>query len=615
MPGQNIIDRVKKSVLIADGGMGTMIQNFVSQPIMCVEALNLSNPELIREIHSQFIQAGAKIIETNTFGANRLILQKHQLEHKVKEINAGGVRCAKKAVRPDCFIAGSIGPFMAPTEEVSWEEEKFYKESIIEQADVLLEEGVNIIICETFANIRHLCFALHTVKELADIPVIASMIIGPSFVTYDSLDVYTAVQKLISEGADIVGLNCGHGIKIIETALEIIGVVDVPLSVMPNAGLPERVGARIIYGISEEYFAEKALSFVRLGARIIGGCCGITPSDIAAASARLQKEKVVRKQRKRNEVALKKEAIRFKDGLFLESLHSVRLPVICEIDPPAKLDLTRNLDAIYAVCEAGAHAVSMADNPLAKVKVNNLAFAALVKQNTGINIILHLTGRDRNLIGIQSYMLGAHILGIEGLLLITGDPSVQLGVLPSHDQTGPSNVFDVDSIGLVKTGVLLNNGKNLLGKDTGSQTNFSLGVAVNPNMKDYTVQLKRLQRKIDAGARFVMTQPMFVPEKVEEFCERIKEYDVRVFAGIFPITSYRTAEYLHNEVPGITIPENLQSMLLKKIHDKEYQVKTGIEYSKNLLEKIAGVIDGLYLIAPHTRPELLADLVEFTLKL
>jgi methionine synthase I (cobalamin-dependent) len=430
MPEKNILDRVKDSVLIADGGMGTMIQNFVSQPVMCVEALNLSNPGLICEIHTQFIQAGAKIIETNTFGANRLILEKYQLEHKVKEINAEGVRCAKKAVHPDCYVAGSIGPFISPTEEAGEEDKQFYTEIIVEQAGVLVEEGVDIIICETFANIRHLCFALKTIKRITDTPVITSIIIGPSFVTYDSLDVYTAVQKLISEGADIVGLNCGHGIKIIETALEIIGVVDVPFSVMPNAGLPERVGARIIYGISEEYFAEKALSFARLGARIIGGCCGITPSDIAAASARLQKEKIVRKQRKRKAVELKKETILFKEGAFLESLGSVRLPVICEIDPPAKLDLARNLDAIYSAREAGAHAVSMADNPLAKVKVNNLAFAALVKQNTDINIILHLTGRDRNLIGIQAYMLGANILGIEGLLLVTGDPS--------HDQTGPS---------------------------------------------------------------------------------------------------------------------------------------------------------------------------------
>lgn len=606
MAGKNILDYMKDSVLIADGGMGTMIQSLVSEPVMCVESLNLSNPGLIREIHTQFIQAGAKLIETNTFGANRLMLKRYQLEHKVKEINAEGVRCAKEAIHPDCYVAGSIGPFITPTEEIIEEDTGFFRDIITEQAGVLIEEGVDIIICETFANIRHLCFALRTVKELADIPVIASILIGPSFVTYDSLDVFTAIQKLISEGADIAGLNCGHGIKIIETALEMIGTIEVPLSVMPNAGLPERVGERIIYGISEEYFAEKALAFARLGARIIGGCCGITPSDIAAASARLQKEKIVRKQRTRKEVELKKETTLFKEGVFLQSIYQVRLPVICEIDPPAKLDISANLEAISAVREAGAHAVSMADNPLAKVKINNLAFSALVKQNTDINVILHLTGRDRNLIGIQAYMLGAHILGIEGLLLVTGDPS--------HDQTGPANVFDVDSIGLVKAGVQLNNGKNLLGKDTGKQTDFSLGVAVNPNMKDYTVQLKRLRRKIDAGARFVMTQPLFDPDKVKEFCDSIKEYGVKVFIGIFPVTSYRTAEYLHNEVPGIVIPEDIRTALSKKIHDKEYQVQTGIDYAKKLIEKIAGTIDGLYLIAPHTRPGLLAGLVEFALK-
>ncbi|MBN2441601.1 MAG: bifunctional homocysteine S-methyltransferase/methylenetetrahydrofolate reductase [Spirochaetales bacterium] len=600
-------DRLEHSVLMADGGMGTMIQNLAATPVKCVEALNLSHPEIVREIHTQFIQAGAELIETNTFGANRLMLQKYELNKKVKEINAQGVRCAKQAIRPGCYIAGSIGPFIPPTEEISDDDREYYREIIIEQATVLLEEGVDIIICETFANIRHLCFTANTIKEISGIPVITSMTIGPSFVTYDSLDVFTAVEKLTACNTDSIGFNCGHGIQIIETALERLGAIDLPLTVMPNAGLPERIGGRIIFGISEEYFAEKALSFARLGARIIGGCCGITPSDIAAASARLQKEKIVRKQRKRKHLEAVKESIPFKKGAFLKKIDPIRLPVICEIDPPAKLDLTRNLEAIVAVKEAGAHAVSMADNPLAKVKVSNLAFAALAKQKTEISIILHLTGRDRNLIGLQSYMLGAHVLGIEGLLLITGDPS--------HDQTGPSNVFDVDAIGLVKAGVGINNGKNLLGKDIGEETNLSLGVAVNPNMKDYSVQVKRLKRKVDAGAQFVMTQPLFEPAKIREFCDKTGELGIKRFIGIFPIIAARTAEYLHNEVPGIVIPETLRDALAKKEHDKEYQVKTGIEFTINLIRQTAGIIDGLYLIAPHTRPELLAELVKFSLEL
>jgi methionine synthase / methylenetetrahydrofolate reductase(NADPH) len=597
--------RLEHSVLIADGGMGTMIQNSVSSPVQCVESLNLSDPALVRDIHTQFIQAGAELIETNTFAANRFMLQRYDMEHKVKEINAAGVRCARDAARAGCYVAGSVGPFISPTEEITGDLEEEYKTIVAEQVRVLVDEGVDLLICETFANTGHLCFVLDVIRGITGIPVITSLTIGPSFVTYDSLDVSTAVQKLVSRESDCIGINCGHGIKIIETALEIIGPVDLPLAVMPNAGLPERIGARIMYGISEEYFAEKALSFARLGARIIGGCCGITPTDIASASARLRKEKIVRKKRKRKQIEVVKETIRFKEGAFLESIAPVPLPVICEIDPPAKLDLTRNLEAIAAVKEAGAHAVSMADNPLAKVKVSNLAFAALVKQKTGMPVILHVTGRDRNLIGIQSYILGAHVLGIEGLLLITGDPS--------HDQTGPSNVFDVDAIGLVKAGVSLNNGKNLLGRDTGSETNFSLGVAVNPNMRDYSVQIKRLKRKADAGAKFVMTQPLFEVDKIRELCERTADLGLKIFIGLFPITSSRTAEYLHNEVPGITIPGSLRTALAKKADDKEYQVQTGFEHTRELIAAISGEVDGLYLIAPHTRPRLLADLVKCAL--
>ncbi|MBN1696312.1 MAG: bifunctional homocysteine S-methyltransferase/methylenetetrahydrofolate reductase [Spirochaetales bacterium] len=600
MAGQSLMKRLEHSILIADGGMGTMIRHLAPQPVECVEAMNILDPDLVGEIHKQFVRAGAHIIETNTFSASRFSLAKYHFEDKTGEINKMGVKLAKDAVGPDGFVGGSIGPFLATLEEITNDMKAPVEGAIEEQLAEFIAGEVDLVILETFGNSRHLLFFLDVVKKKTALPVLASMTVTPSSTCYDGVDVRTAAGRLVDHGADIVGLNCGYGIVSIEHALKQISDINVPLSVMPNAGYPEKISGRMLYGISADYFAGKTLTFAQLGARIIGGCCGISPSDIEAASVRLRKEKIVRRKIVRKEIHLRQEAPGPKEGILLERFKDVSLPVICEIDPPGTLDISMHFDAITEVHEAGASAISMAENPLATVKINNLAFASYIKQRRNINIILHMTGRDRNLLGLQSFLLGAHLLGIEALLMVTGDPS--------HTQGGPTNVFDVDSIGLLSMAAELNRGRNIYGKTAGTMTNFSLGAAFNPNMRDQRSQLNRLNKKIDAGACFIMTQPFFEAEKVRMFLETTKDLPVKFFAGIFPITSSRTAEYLHNEVPGIYVPDGLREALAKK-SEKEYQKDVGIGHSLELIESIKSSVDGLYLIAPHRDPALLSILV------
>jgi homocysteine S-methyltransferase len=371
---------------------------------------------------------------------------------------------------------------------------------------------------------------------------------------------------------------------------------------MPNAGFPERTGGRLRYGASEEYFANAAVIFAAKGARIIGGCCGTTPAHIEAIAHKLREKRILIRQRQRPAMRDETIAAGFKNGKLLDSLAAVKCPIICEIDPPATLAVEKNLEAIAAVVESGAHAISLADNPLATIKIENLAFAARVKQKTGAAIILHVTGRDRNLLGLQSFMLGAQLAGIEALLCITGDPSTLHG--------GPSNVFDVNSIGLLKMAAGMNQGKNILGKDIGAPADFSLGAAVNPNVSDLAPQLRHLKNKIAAGARFAMTQPLYEASKVRALLEAVRGLGVKVFIGYMPVLSARTAEYLHHEVPGISIPEPLRAALAGR-DDREYQRQVGLEHARKFIAEVGPLADGLYLIAPHTRPAVLADLAAF----
>jgi methionine synthase / methylenetetrahydrofolate reductase(NADPH) len=603
----SLLDRLKKSVLVADGAMGTMVSQLSPHAVDCIECLTLTNPELIADIHRQYVRAGAHILETNTFAANRIALSRFGMEAKTGEINKRAVALARTEAGALAYVAGSIGPLRTSSGGDATEVGAIdFTGALTEQLEALLNENIDLIIFETFSDATDLLEAVRIAKRLSTVPVLASMTAGRFGTTASGELLFVTAKKLIDQGADIIGLNCGYGIRAIEGAMEYLSGLRVPLSVMPNAGFPEQIGGRLRYGASEEYLANEALVLAQMGARIIGGCCGTTPGHIEAIAKKLREKRITVKPRVRHEFAPVREDSPFKPGKLLTDIASVKLPVICEIDPPATLRLERNTGAILAAIDAGADAISMADNPLATIKIENMAFAAHIKKLTPARIIVHLTGRDRNLLGIQSFMLGAHLLGIESLLCVTGDPSTLHG--------GPSNVFDANSLGLIKMAANLNRGKNLLGKEIGAETDFSIGAAVNPNMTDFSPQVRHLRNKVTAGARFAMTQPMYDAEKIRAFVQATGDAGIKIFIGIMPVLSSRTAEYLHHEVPGISIPESLRNAL-KKRDDPGYQMETGLDHARNLIAEIAVLVDGLYLIAPYTRPEILADLVRFAKKL
>lgn len=598
-----ILDRLKQSVLVADGAMGTMISRLSPHEVTCIESLTLTNPELIADIHRQYVRAGASIIETNTFEANRFALARHNLEAKVGELNRKAVRLARTEAGADVYVAGSIGPYRAAMGNETAITDDDYRSALAEQLTALTEEGIDLIIFETFSDAAELLQALLIAKSLTSLPIITSMVASRFGNVAGGDNLTASAKRLVDNGADIIGLNCGYGIRAIEGGMEYLNQLGVPLSVMPNAGFPEQVGGRLQYGASEDYLAGEAIVLAQMGAKIIGGCCGTTPAHIEAIAKKLREKKIVLRQRFRKEIHPVMVDEAFKEGKLLAAFAGMSLPIICEIDPPATLDIARNSAAISAVMAAGANAISMADNPLATIKIENLAFAAHIKRTIAAPIILHITGRDRNLLGLQSFMLGAQVNGIEALLCITGDPSTQHG--------GPSNVFDVNSLGLLKMAANLNRGKNLLGKEIGGPTDFSLGVAVNPSMADFSPQVRHLKNKINAGARFAMTQPLYEAEKIRAFLAATQDLGAKIFVGIMPVLSSRTAEYLHHEVPGIVIPEKLRNSL-KACSDVADQKKVGLEHVKQLIAEIAATVDGIYLIAPHTQPMVLAEIVEFT---
>jgi len=599
-----LLERLKKTVLVADGAMGTMVSQVSPRPVECIEELTLASPLLIADIHRQYVRAGANIIETNTFAANRIALSRFRLEDKTVEINRRSVALARAEAGADVYVAGSIGPYrVAAGAEATVISAAVYLAALREQLDALLAESVDLIIFETYSDTAELIDAVRTARSVTGIPVIASMSANRFGATPGGESLSDSAKRLIDNGADSIGLNCGYGIRAIESAMEHLVTLGAPVSVMPNAGFPERIEGRLRFGASEEYLAQAAVELARMGARIIGGCCGTTPAHIEAMAKKLREKKIVITLRTRKKIEADQAEEGFKQGKMLESFSSLKLPIICEIDPPATLKTEKNLLAIRAAVEAGANAISMADNPLATVKIENLAFAAYMRQQLNVPVLLHLTGRDRNLLGLQSFMLGAHVLGIEGLLCVTGDPSTVHG--------GPANVFDANSIGLIRMAAHLNRGKNLLGREIGTQTEFSIGAAVNPNGVDFTPQLRHLKNKATAGARFALTQPLYEPSKIGEFLDAARDIGITIFVGIMPALSSRTAEYLHHEVPGIDIPQALRDTLSKK-DDPQYQKQAGLEYMQNLVEAVAPKVEGLYFIAPHAEPGVIADLIRFT---
>jgi homocysteine S-methyltransferase len=600
-PFRNVLDSDR--IHVFDGAMGTMLYAKGVYINRCYDELNLSNPDLVQEVHTEYIRAGADIVETNTFGATAAKLQQYGLEGSLHEINARAAQIARKAAGSRAYVAGAIGPLglrIEPYGPTSFDEAKDLFKA---QAKALLEGGVDLFCLETFSDVSEIRQAIAAVRELCDLPIIAQMTIMTDGNTLFGTTSELFTERLDNWGADVIGLNCGVGPAIILNALEKMrAVTKKKPSAQPNAGLPRDVQGRQFYMCSPEYMSKFAKRFIQAGAKFIGGCCGTTPSHIKlicdsvrAASPRAQS--IAFTSGGASEVEITGPDIkvvppeeRSKWGRKIERGEFV---TSVEVLPPKGVDAKKTLDSIRLLKDAGVDGVNIPDGARAQSRMSALATAVLVEQQIGIESVLHYCCRDRNLLGMMSDLLGAAALGLRNLLVITGDPP-KMGPYP--DATA---VFDIDSIGLTNMVNKLNHGLDLGNNPIGQPTAFCVGVGVNPGAINLDEEIKRFEWKVEAGAQYAITQPVFDTGQLRDFLRRIEHVRIPIIAGIWPLVSFRNAEFLHNEVPGVRVtPSIMERMRSASAISKEAGRQEGLRIARESLMEVRDEIQGVQVSAP-----------------
>jgi methionine synthase / methylenetetrahydrofolate reductase(NADPH) len=598
------LDRLRSEVLVGDGAIGTMLYAKGVGLEANFEHLNLVRPELVLELHGDYLAAGAQLIETNTFGANQTKLAPIGLDKRVRDINLQGARLARRAAAGhEVFVAGSVGPLA----RLRGEERELGADEMGEifnaQCQALAEGGVDLFILETFSDLEQLQIAL-AAAGATGLPAIASMAFLEGGRTACGVEAEKVALTLAGAGAAVIGANCGAGpLEILRIVQRMARVTDLPLAAYPNSGFPEYVDGRYIYRTTPEYFAAMALEMAGAGANLIGGCCGTTPDHIRCLSRKLRGAKPApRPARVTVPVAEEEPAPAIAAGGFLARWG--REPIVTvELDPPRGLDCARVLIGARALKEAGADAINLAENPLARVRMGNIALGRKIQEEVGIEVIVHVTCRDRNLLGLQSELMGASLLGLRSVLAVTGDPA-RLG-----DEAGASSVFDLNSFGLITLLANLNAGVNSQGNPIGGGTGFTIGCAFNPNTPKMEAQVARLAKKVACGARFAQTQPLYDAARLDEMLALTAPLGIPVLPGILPLVSERNCEYLHNEVPGIVIPEEIRERMRGK--EKEAGVREGLAIAREFIAQVRGRVGGFYLIPPFGKYELAAELVSF----
>lgn len=591
------------SIYVFDGAMGTRLYDKGVYINRSYDELNLTSPDLVQEVHEEYVRAGADILETNSFGATRHKLQAYGLEGKIHEINAAAARIAREAAGGKALVAGAIGPLglrIEPFGPTSFDDAKeIYKE----QVAGLLEGGVDLFILETFSELPVIEQAIRAVKELSDLPIVAQMTIQMDGKTTfgTTSEVFTA--RLGELGVDVIGLNCGVGPTHVLSALEKMrDVTEKPLSAQPNAGLPRDVQGRQFYMGSPEYMATFAKRFVQAGAKFVGGCCGTTPTHIkliadAIRSISPRQAQVFAKHGHAKVVDLKPpdvEVVPMEDrSRWSRKIARGEFVTSVEVLPPKGCDAEKTLDSIKLLKNAGVDGVNIPDGPRAQTRMSAQATAVLVEREIGIEAVLHYCCRDRNLLGMMSDLLGAAALGLHNLLIITGDPP-KMGPYP--DATA---VFDIDSIGLTNMVNKLNHGLDLGNNPIGKPTAFSIGVGVNPGAVNLDEEIKRFEWKVEAGAEYAITQPVFDTEQLRVFLKKIEHVKIPIVAGIWPLVSYRNAEFMHNEVPGVNVtPGILERMRIASEKGKEEAREEGIQIARESLLEVRDLIQGAQVSAP-----------------
>lgn len=601
--------------LLCDGAMGTMLNGRGIGFDQCFDELNLTQPKCVAEIHREYIEAGSQVIETNTFGANRYRLSGHGLEAKVVEINQAGVELAQRAVRAtsrDVLIAGNVGPLgvrLAPYGRVKPEQASAAFE---EQIAVLSDAGVDLLMIETFSDLQEIREAVIAARKVSTLAVVASM----SFTRDDRTllgDSPANVARVLSEcGADLIGVNCSGGpAQIWRILRQMHGAVPhARLSAQPNAGWPEQVGGRILYPANPDYFAEYALAFCDAGASLIGGCCGTTPEHIVAMRAALDNTaggcgptitELSMPVERMDELAAPAPP-----SHMAQKLMEGQFVVAVEMDPPRGLSAHKLLAGASLLAEAGADVINVADSPMARMRMSPWAVCELIQQQVGVETTLHFPTRGRNLLRVQGDLLAAHALGIRNVFVVMGDPT-EIGDYP--DAMDDYDLVPSGLIKLIKRN--FNVGLDHAGSEIGQPTSFFVGCALNLKPQNIEREMKNLQRKLNAGADFILTQPIYEPEFAELFLrqyeERYGELNVPVLVGVLPLYSTRHAAFLHNEVPGIDIPEDIQARMRKALDDSPQE---GVAIALELIERMKPWAGGIYLMPQFNRYDLAAEIVE-----
>ncbi len=609
MMKSGFLELINEKVVLADGALGTFFYEKGVDFGTKTDLLNITDPDLVYSVHEEYIRAGSQVIETNTFGAGRFRLSELGSNISVDQINFEGARLASKAAGREIFVAGSVGPsgvdFPLDTDEYS---PGLLKDAFRQQMSALLEGGADFFILETFTYLDELLLAIEAARGLdQSVPIVAQMLFPAHGKTPLGLDAVDCALAAREKGCDVFGSNCGRGVKAMLQAVERLSEIRgrMPISAFPNAGIPEVIDCRMVYSTPPSYMAEKVEEMVKAGVRLVGGCCGTTPAHIKEFQKRLHlKRSSVRPVSPRASVGREAVAPRAAAGPggLLASMPRDRLPLFVELDPPPHLDIGNVLQGAETLAGAGASCITLAENPLAVLRADNLSLAHIIKERFGIETVLHLTCRDRNVLGLQAQVMGAHFLGIRGILAITGDPA------SSSDQPGASGVFDINSYGLVRMISGFNRGVNMAGRDMKAATDFSIGVAFSFKPRNPGLQLRRLEKKASLGAHFVMTQPVFDARAIESMMELTSHLDLLILPGLFPLISARNADFLHHELPGISIPAAIRERLHR--YDKvEDQRKAGIEITRELIERVASFVDGLYIISPLNKWEVPVGLV------
>jgi homocysteine S-methyltransferase len=598
-------------VHVFDGAMGTVLYGKGVFVNACYDELNLRQPQLVREVHEAYLAAGAEILETNTFGANPVKLEGFGLTTQTEEINATAACIAKEVAGDSAYVLGAIGPLgirIEPFGPTSREEARgFFRR----QATGLLEGGVDGFIVETFHDLSEIFEAMAAVREVSDLPLFAQMTIGVDQKTGFGTDVPTIAIRLTEWGADVVGVNCSVGPSVVLEAVEVIAKhTDKPIAAQPNAGIPRDVGDRKIYMASPEYVATYAKFMIEKGAKFVGGCCGTTPEHIreicnyvASTQARQDISHIstadIQSFAEREAVALRE---RSKWG---GKLARGEMVTSVEIVPPKGADASSMLDQCQMLKDAGVDAVNVPDGPRAQSRMGTLPSCLMIEREVGLETVMHYCCRDRNLLGMMSDFLGASAAGLRNLLIITGDPP-KMGPYP--DATA---VFDIDSIGLTNLAYRLNHGMDLGQNPIGDPTRFVIGVGVNPVAVVYDREISRFAWKVDAGAEFAVTQPVFDSARFEDFLHDVESLETPIIMGVWPLVSIRNAEFLANEVPGVSIPEDtMDRMRRAQEKGQEAALAEGITIAQETLETFKGAIQGVQVAAPFGRVKRALEVLE-----